>query len=161
MEGRPEDFTTCTLFPRGRIVISLTVHNSFVYVHVHVHVYTHNTCTLCEHVYVITCLQLSLAKNKGDFLGVMVMESGYGSALPTPVIAHLSKTGSAARSGQLNIGDHIISVNGINMVGMPVKVCIEQLKVSVSCTCTCMCARVFTVVYRMYMYILFTLHTSV
>ena len=59
------------------------------------------------------------------------MESGYGSALPTPVIAHLSKTGSAARSGQLNIGDHIISVNGINMVGMPVKVCIEQLKVSV------------------------------
>ena len=89
-------------------------------------------CTfVCEHVNIITCLQLSLAKNKGDFLGVMVMESGYGSALPTPVIAHLSKTGSAARSGQLNIGDHIISVNGINMVGMPVKVCIEQLKVSI------------------------------
>lgn len=74
-------------------------------------------------------LQLSLAKHRGDMLGMMVMESGYGSALPTPVIAHLSKTGSAARSGQLNIGDHIISINGINMVGMPVKVCIEQLKV--------------------------------
>ena len=58
------------------------------------------------------------------------MESGYGSALPTPVIAHLSKTGAAARSGQLNIGDHIIAVNGVNMVGMPVKVCIEELKVS-------------------------------
>lgn len=72
--------------------------------------------------------KLSLAKHRGDMLGMMVMESGYGSALPTPVIAHLSKTGSAARSGQLNIGDHIISINGINMVGMPVKVCIEQLK---------------------------------
>lgn len=58
------------------------------------------------------------------------MESGYGSALPTPVIAHLSKTGSAVRSGQLNVGDHIITVNGVNMVGMPVKACIEQLKVS-------------------------------
>ena len=112
--------------------------------------YTHTIHVL--YVNIITCLQLSLAKNKGDFLGVMVMESGYGSALPTPVIAHLSKTGSAARSGQLNIGDHIISVNGINMVGMPVKVCIEQLKVSdtiharacvhvylllyIECTCT-------------------------
>ena len=99
-------------------------------------------------MYVITCLQLSLAKNKGDFLGVMVMEFGYGSALPTPVIAHLSKTGSAARSGQLNIGDHIISVNGINMVGMPVKVCIEQLKVSVYMymyTCTCMYCCIYIV----------------
>lgn len=87
-------------------------------------------CNICVH-----CMQLNLAKNKGDMLGVMVMESGYGSALPTPVIAHLSKTGSAARSGQLNVGDHIISINGINMVGMPVKVCIEQLKVNVY---TCM-----------------------
>ncbi|CAI8025250.1 Amyloid-beta A4 precursor protein-binding family A member 2, partial [Geodia barretti] len=74
--------------------------------------------------------QLNFAKHKGDVLGLMVVESGYGSALPTPVIAHLSKTGSAARSGQLNVGDHIIAINGVNMVGMPVKVCIEQLKVS-------------------------------
>ena len=64
------------------------------------------------------------------------MESGYGSALPTPVIAHLSKTGSAVRSGQLNVGDHIIAINGINMVGMPVKLCIEQLKVSYMYVCT-------------------------
>ena len=57
------------------------------------------------------------------------MDSGYGSALPTPVIAHMSKNGCAARSGLLNIGDHIISINGVNMVGMQVKVCIEQVKV--------------------------------
>ena len=145
MDRRPGRFyymyVTC-----GRTVISMTLYNTctctcILCVCIHV-------LYICEHVYVITCLQLSLAKNKGDFLGVMVMESGYGSALPTPVIAHLSKTGSAcitgsaARSGQLNIGDHIISVNGINMVGMPVKVCIEQLKVSVYMymhmhVCTC------------------------
>ena len=90
-------------------------------------------------MYMYLYVQLTLAKHKGDMLGVMVMESGYGSALPTPVIAHLSKTGSAARSGQLNIGDHIIAINSINMVGMPVKVCVEQLKVSRDyVTCICM-----------------------
>ena len=83
-----------------------------------------------KHILYICCIQLSLAKNKGEILGIMVMDSGYGSALPTPVIAHLSKTGSAVKSGQLNIGDHIIAINDMNMVGMPVKVCIEQLKVS-------------------------------
>ena len=75
------------------------------------------------------------------------MESGIGSALPTPVIAHLSKTGSAARSGQLNIGDHIISVNGINMVGMPVKVCIGQLKVSVYHVHAHACVHVYLLLY--------------
>lgn len=73
--------------------------------------------------------QLTIPKHKGEMLGVMVIDSGYGSALPTPVIAHMSKTGSATRSGLLNIGDHIIELNGINMVGMPVKVCLEQIKV--------------------------------
>lgn len=76
-----------------------------------------------------THTQLTIPKHKGDMLGLMLMDSGYGSAVPTPVIAHMSKTGSAARSGLLNIGDHIISINGVNMVGMPVKVCIEQVKV--------------------------------
>ena len=126
----------------------------YMYMYMYMHhdsvffMYTHNICTVCVH---ITSLQLSLAKNKGDFLGVMVMESGYGSALPTPVIAHLSKTGSAARSGQLNIGDHIISVNGINMVGMPVKVCIEQLKVSDTIHAH-VCTHVH--VYTMFIYVL-------
>ena len=83
--------------------------------HAHTHTHTHT--------------QLTIPKHKGDMLGLMLMDSGYGSAVPTPVIAHMSKTGSAVRSGLLNIGDHIISINGVNMVGMPVKVCIEQVKV--------------------------------
>lgn len=75
------------------------------------------------------CPQLTLAKHKGELMGMMVMESGYGSAIPSCVIAHLSKSGAAIRSGLLNVGDHIISINGVNLVGMPKKACIEQLKV--------------------------------
>ena len=75
-------------------------------------------------------LQLTLAKHKGEMMGIMVMESGYGSAIPACVIAHMSKTGAAARSGLLNVGDHIISMNGVSLVGMPQKACIEQIKVS-------------------------------
>ena len=63
-------------------------------------------------------------------MGVMVMESGYGSAIPTCVIAHMSKTGAVAKSGLLNVGDHIISLNGVSLVGMPMKACIEQIKVN-------------------------------
>ena len=112
-----------------------------IYIHVYashtlyVYMRTLYTC-MCYNIiytyptYIKLYVQLTLAKHKGDMLGMMVMESGYGSALPTPVIAHLSKMGSAARSGQLNIGDQIIAINSINMVGMPVKVCVEQLKVS-------------------------------
>ena len=73
-----------------------------------------------------------MAKHKGDMMGLMVTESGYGSAIPSPVIAHVSKTGSAAKSGLLNIGDHILSINGVNLVGMPRKSCIEQIKVGKS-----------------------------
>ncbi len=62
-------------------------------------------------------------------MGIVVMESGYGSAIPSCVIAHLSKTGTALKSGLLNVGDHIISINGVNLVGMSQKTCIEQLKV--------------------------------
>ncbi len=62
-------------------------------------------------------------------MGMMVIESGYGSAIPSCVIAHLSKTGAALKSGLLNVGDHILSINGVNLVGMSKKLCLEQLKV--------------------------------
>lgn len=62
-------------------------------------------------------------------MGMMVMESGYGSAIPACVIVHLSKTGSAFKCGLLNIGDHILSINGVNLVGMPRKTCLEHVKV--------------------------------
>ena len=70
-----------------------------------------------------------MAKHKNDILGIMVRESGYGSAIPSCVIVHMNKTGSASKSGLLNVGDHILSINGVNLVGMPRKTCIEQIKV--------------------------------
>lgn len=43
--------------------------------------------------------------------------------LPTVVIANLLSTGAAARCGQLNIGDQIIAINGLSLVGLPLSTC--------------------------------------
>lgn len=72
--------------------------------------------------------KLTIAKHRGELMGLMVMASGYGSAIPACVITQLSKTGAAARSGLLNIGDNIISLNGVSLVGVPIKTCNEHIK---------------------------------
>ena len=59
----------------------------------------------------------------------MVIDSGYGSAIPSCVVAHMNKTGAVAKSGLINVGDHILSINGISLVGMPLKLAVEQIKV--------------------------------
>ena len=48
-----------------------------------------------------------MPKAKGEILGVVIVESGWGSMLPTIVIANLCPNGPAARCGQLNIGDQV------------------------------------------------------
>lgn len=68
-------------------------------------------------------------KVKGEQLGVVIVESGWGSMVPTVVLANMSPTGPAARCGQLNIGDQIISVNGISLVGLPLSSCQTNIKV--------------------------------
>ena len=52
--------------------------------------------------------QVVVPKAKGEILGVVIVESGWGSMLPTIVLANLSPTGPAARCGQLNIGDQVL-----------------------------------------------------
>ncbi|KAH9633503.1 hypothetical protein HF086_013180 [Spodoptera exigua] len=47
--------------------------------------------------------EVVVPKTKGEILGVVVVESGWGSMLPTVVIANLAPAGAAARCGQLNI----------------------------------------------------------
>ncbi|UJR08333.1 hypothetical protein I4U23_012604 [Adineta vaga] len=69
-----------------------------------------------------------VTKTKNEPLGIVIVESGWGSMLPTVVIANLMPGGPAARGGQLNIGDQIISVNGISMVGLPLSTCQTQIK---------------------------------
>ena len=60
----------------------------------------------------------------------MIIDSGYGSAIPACTVAHMSKSGAACQSGLINIGDQILSINGTSLVGMPLRVAIEQIKVS-------------------------------
>merc|ERR1712071_395067 len=48
--------------------------------------------------------------------------------LQTVVIANLAPAGAAARCGQLNIGDQIIAINGISLVGLPLSTCQTYIK---------------------------------
>ncbi|XP_067824257.1 amyloid-beta A4 precursor protein-binding family A member 1 [Heptranchias perlo] len=75
--------------------------------------------------------EVRIEKAKGEILGLVIVESGWGSILPTVVIANLMHGGPTERSGELNIGDQIISVNGTSLVGLPLATCqgiIKDLK---------------------------------
>ncbi|XP_022821365.1 uncharacterized protein LOC111352905 isoform X1 [Spodoptera litura] len=72
--------------------------------------------------------EVVVPKTKGEILGVVVVESGWGSMLPTVVIANLAPAGAAARCGQLNIGDQIIAINGVSLVGLPLSTCQTYIK---------------------------------
>ncbi|XP_006903038.1 PREDICTED: amyloid beta A4 precursor protein-binding family A member 2 isoform X2 [Elephantulus edwardii] len=69
------------------------------------------------------CKELLLEKHKGEILGVVVVESGWGSILPTVILANMMNGGPAARSGKLSIGDQIMSINGTSLVGLPLATC--------------------------------------
>ncbi|XP_011502751.1 PREDICTED: uncharacterized protein LOC105366119 [Ceratosolen solmsi marchali] len=72
--------------------------------------------------------EVVVPKSKGEILGVVIVESGWGSMLPTVVIANLAPAGAAARCGQLNIGDQIIAINGVSLVGLPLSTCQTYIK---------------------------------
>ncbi|XP_014804534.1 PREDICTED: amyloid beta A4 precursor protein-binding family A member 3 isoform X2 [Calidris pugnax] len=77
------------------------------------------------------CKDVFIRKQKGEILGIAIVESGWGSILPTVVIANLMHGGPAERSGELSIGDRLMSVNGTSLVGLPLTSCqsiIRELK---------------------------------
>ncbi|KAM9265265.1 amyloid-beta A4 precursor protein-binding family A member 3 [Morus bassanus] len=77
------------------------------------------------------CKDVCIRKQKGEILGIAIVESGWGSILPTVVIANLMHGGPAERSGELSIGDRLMSVNGMSLVGLPLTTCqsiIQELK---------------------------------
>ncbi|XP_065582814.1 uncharacterized protein LOC136041935 isoform X2 [Artemia franciscana] len=78
--------------------------------------------------------EVIVPKGRNEILGVVIVESGWGSMLPTVVIANLMPGGAAARCGQLNIGDQIIAINGISLVGLPLTTCQTYIKNSKSAT---------------------------
>lgn len=67
--------------------------------------------------------EVVITKAPGEILGLAVVESGWGSILPTVVVANLLHGGPAERCGDLSIGDRIMSVNGTSMVGLPISTC--------------------------------------
>ncbi|XP_067235617.1 amyloid-beta A4 precursor protein-binding family A member 2 isoform X2 [Chanodichthys erythropterus] len=67
--------------------------------------------------------ELHLEKQKGEILGVVIVESGWGSILPTVILACMLNNSPAARSGKLNVGDQIMAVNDTSLVGLPLATC--------------------------------------
>ncbi|KAM9384563.1 amyloid-beta A4 precursor protein-binding family A member 3 [Pholidichthys leucotaenia] len=67
--------------------------------------------------------EVVITKAAGEILGLAVVESGWGSILPTVVVANLLHGGPAERCGELSIGDRIMSVNDTSMVGLPITTC--------------------------------------
>lgn len=81
-------------------------------------------------VNVCVCVaQVYIEKQKGEILGVVIVESGWGSILPTVIIANMMHAGPAEKSGRLNIGDQIMSINGTSLVGLPLSTCQSIIKV--------------------------------
>ncbi|XP_072243181.1 amyloid-beta A4 precursor protein-binding family A member 1-like [Leuresthes tenuis] len=74
------------------------------------------------------CKDVFIEKSKGEILGVVIVESGWGSILPTVIIANMMHAGPAERSGRLNIGDQIMSINGTSLVGLPLSTCQTIIK---------------------------------
>uniref|UniRef100_A0A3B3ZSQ0 Amyloid-beta A4 precursor protein-binding family A member 3 n=1 Tax=Periophthalmus magnuspinnatus TaxID=409849 RepID=A0A3B3ZSQ0_9GOBI len=69
------------------------------------------------------CKELYIEKQKGEILGVVIVESGWGSILPTVILAGMLNNGPAARSGKLSVGDQIMSINDTSLVGLPLATC--------------------------------------
>ncbi|XP_041854617.1 amyloid-beta A4 precursor protein-binding family A member 1 [Melanotaenia boesemani] len=74
------------------------------------------------------CKDVLIEKAKGEILGVVIVESGWGSILPTVIIANMMHAGPAEKSGRLNIGDQIMSINGTSLVGLPLTTCQSIIK---------------------------------
>ncbi|KAM9814705.1 amyloid-beta A4 precursor protein-binding family A member 2 isoform 2-T2 [Syngnathus typhle] len=69
------------------------------------------------------CKEVWVEKQKGENLGVVIVESGWGSILPTVILAGMLNSGPAARSGKLSVGDQIMSINDTSLVGLPLATC--------------------------------------
>ncbi|KAK7934268.1 hypothetical protein WMY93_005164 [Mugilogobius chulae] len=74
------------------------------------------------------CKDVIVEKAKGEILGVVIVESGWGSILPTVIVANMMHAGPAEKSGRLNIGDQIMSINGTSLVGLPLSTCQSIIK---------------------------------
>ncbi|XP_012501770.1 PREDICTED: amyloid beta A4 precursor protein-binding family A member 3 isoform X1 [Propithecus coquereli] len=98
------------------------------------------------------CREVRIEKRRGEGLGVALVESGWGSLLPTAVIANLLHGGPAERSGALSIGDRITAIDGTSLVGLPLAACqaaVREAKLQTSVTLSIVhCPPVTTAIVR-------------
>ncbi|XP_004771462.1 amyloid-beta A4 precursor protein-binding family A member 3 [Mustela putorius furo] len=98
------------------------------------------------------CREVCIEKRRGEGLGVALVESGWGSLLPTAVIANLLHGGPAERSGALSIGDRLTAINGTSLVGLPLAACqaaVREVKSQTSVTLSIIhCPPVTTAIIR-------------
>ena len=64
------------------------------------------------------CKEIWISKYKSDPLGVVLVESGWGSIVPTFILANMKHGSPAEISSKLSIGDQIMAVDGMSLVGL-------------------------------------------
>eukprot|EP01134_Creolimax_fragrantissima_P003829 CFRG3829T1 len=69
--------------------------------------------------------KVTLRKAADESLGFMITETSRSSLLPCVFISHIYPGGAASRSDVIRVGDTILAVNGVSLVGLPFK---ESLK---------------------------------
>lgn len=72
--------------------------------------------------------ELWIEKQKGEVMGIVVVESGWGSILPTVVLANMQHGSPVERNGKLSIGDQIMAINSTSLVGLPLQTCHSIIK---------------------------------
>lgn len=90
-----------------------------------------NALKSIKRCFFVSASQLHVEKQKGESLGVVIVESGWGSILPTVILASMLNSGPAARSGKLSVGDQIMSINDTSLVGLPLATCQGIIKVEI------------------------------
>lgn len=72
--------------------------------------------------------EIWVEKNIGESMGIAIVESGWGSIIPTVILANLQHGSPMERSGKFNIGDQIMSIDGTSLVGLPLQTCHSIIK---------------------------------
>jgi amyloid beta (A4) precursor protein-binding family A protein 1 (X11) len=62
--------------------------------------------------------EIWITKFKSEIMGVVLVESGWGSIVPTFILANMKHGGPAEMSTALSIGDQVMAVDGVSLVGL-------------------------------------------
>lgn len=72
--------------------------------------------------------EIWIEKKKGESMGIAIVESGWGSIIPTVILANLQHGSPVERNGKLSIGDQLMSINSTSLVGLPLPTCQNVIK---------------------------------